>query len=182
MKLIPKTIIEICHDRHFWGNLWRFSALIAIIVIVDQWSKSYIQKHFFLGEILPVIPGFFNITHIYNPGAAFGFLANATEAIRRPLFLFLPLLACLWLVVLIWQTRKNDLLAGIAYSLIFAGAIGNLIDRFSLGHVIDFIQVHWKNAYFPAFNVADSSITIAVGFLIVDMIQNYRRQKKIRKK
>ncbi|MEI8347601.1 MAG: signal peptidase II [Pseudomonadota bacterium] len=179
MKSIRKIITEIVRDSHFWGSLWRYSLLIAVIIVLDQWSKLLIQKHFVLGEILPVLPGFFNLTQIHNPGAAFGFMAEAGESIRRPLFLFIPVVACLWLVFLIWQSRKNNILLGIAYSLIFAGAIGNLIDRFTMGYVVDFLQFYWRHYYFPSFNVADSSITIAAGLLIIDFIKNIKASKKM---
>lgn len=157
-----------------------FKLLIAIfsLIILDQMTKAYIQQNFSLGETMSVIDGLFNITYVRNPGAAFGFLANAHSNIRKPLFLFLPVVACFWLVYLIWKERNvpNPLLS-VAYSLILAGAIGNLWDRFTLDYVVDFLDFYMGTSHFPAFNVADSAITVAAGLLIIDFFKNIPAKK-----
>jgi signal peptidase II len=151
-------------------------AVLAIaIVVVDQITKELIQANFTLGEALPIIDGIFNLTHIRNPGAAFGFLANADASIRKPLFLFIPVVACVWVIWLIWKTRNTNFMLCLAYTLILAGAVGNLIDRFSMGYVVDFLDFYWGNSHFPAFNVADSSITIAAFLLIIDLLINIKQ-------
>lgn len=159
------------------GRIWRLSITIFAIILIDQFTKGYIQTNFHLGETIPVIDGLFNFTYVRNPGAAFGFLAAAPDYIRRPLFLGIPVVACLWLIYLIWKIRYGSLLLSVAYSLILAGALGNLIDRFTLGYVVDFFDFYFKASHFPAFNIADSSITIAAFLLIVDLFLS----KKIRK-
>ncbi|MBT3236842.1 MAG: signal peptidase II [Bdellovibrionales bacterium] len=152
-------------------------AILAItIIVLDQVTKQLVQTNFTLGESLPIIDGLFNLTHIRNPGAAFGFLANADASIRKPLFLFIPVIACVWVIWLIWQTRHNNFMLCTAYTLILAGAVGNLIDRFSMGFVVDFLDFYWKSAHFPAFNVADSSITIAAFLLIIDLLLNIKNK------
>lgn len=158
-------------------RIWQFCLLITAIILVDQFTKGIIESNFYHGESRPVIDGFFSFTYIRNPGAAFGFLAEAPASIRRPLFLFFPVLICLWLVVLIWQVRYKSLFLGLAYSLILGGAIGNLIDRFSLFYVVDFLDFYWGNWHYPAFNVADSCITVGAFILIIDFILEKRRQK-----
>lgn len=144
--------------------------LIATIIIVDQVTKALIQQKFALGESLPVIPHFFHLTYVRNPGAAFGMLGTAPDFIRTPLFLGLPVVACFWLLYLIWKTRNTSLLHCLSYSLIFAGAVGNLIDRFSMNYVVDFFDFFYGPHHFAAFNVADSSISIAAGILIFELL------------
>ena len=146
------------------NRIWKMSILMSIIILVDQVTKGIVQSKFFLGESVVVIDGFFNFTYVKNPGAAFGFLASAPLEVRQLMFLLLPVIACLWLVTLIWKTRYENFLLCLAYSLILAGAIGNLIDRFSMGYVVDFLDFYYGRNHFPAFNVADSSITIAAFF------------------
>jgi signal peptidase II len=124
----------------------------------------------FLGESIPVIPNLFNLTYVRNPGAAFGMLAYAPDYIRTPLFFALPVLACFWLAYLIWTNRNKNLLHCLSYSLIFAGAVGNLIDRFTMNYVVDFFDFFWGPHHFAAFNIADSAISIAAMILIVDLI------------
>jgi signal peptidase II len=159
------------------NRIWKLSLMIVTIILVDQITKGVVQSNFSLGETIPVIEGIFNFTYVRNPGAAFGFLASAHESIRKPLFLFIPVIACFWLIWLIWGVRDKNLVLSLAYSLIFAGAVGNLIDRFSLGYVVDFFDFHWGNSHFPAFNVADSAITIAAFLLIYDFFIELKKNK-----
>ncbi len=146
--------------------------MISTIIISDQITKGLIQQKFFLGESVPVINDLFHLTYVRNPGAAFGMLAYAPDYIRTPLFFILPVLACIWLVFLIWSTRNKDFLHCLAYSLIFAGAVGNLIDRFSMNYVVDFFDFFLGTHHFAAFNIADSAISIAAIILIFDLIYN----------
>ena len=158
--------------------LWKYLVTICFLVIADQLTKGAVQSSFSLGEVKPIIDGFFNFTYVQNPGAAFGFLANAHENIRKPLFLFLPVVACVWISVLLWKTRTSNLILAWAYTLILAGAFGNLIDRFSMGYVVDFLDFYIGDQHFPAFNIADSAITVAAFLLIWDFILEFKRAKK----
>tara|TARA_R110000868_G_scaffold100129_2_gene275448 strand:- start:9194 stop:9685 length:492 start_codon:yes stop_codon:yes gene_type:complete len=153
------------------------SLMMTAIILVDQFTKGAVQSNFYHGESIPIIEGFFNFTYVRNPGAAFGMGANAHDTLRAIFFLALPVLACFWLIWLIWTTRKTSLLLCTAYSLIFAGAVGNLIDRFTLNYVVDFLDFHFKGNHFPAFNVADSAISIAAGLLIIDFIKELRKKE-----
>lgn len=144
--------------------------MVATIIILDQITKALVQQKFFLGESVTVIQGYFSFTYVKNPGAAFGMLANSPDYIRTPLFFALPVIACFWLIYLVWSTRNTNFLHCLSYSLILAGAVGNLIDRFSMNYVVDFLDFYWGKNHFPAFNIADSVITIAAIFLIYDFI------------
>lgn len=152
------------------NRIFKMSVMIATIIISDQITKGLVQQKFFLGESIPVIPDFFHLTYVRNPGAAFGMLAYAPDYIRTPLFFALPVLACFWLLYLIWNTRNTNFLHCLAYSLIFAGAVGNLIDRFTMNYVVDFFDFFWGTHHFAAFNIADSAISIAATLLIVDLL------------
>lgn len=152
------------------NRIFKMCVMIATVIICDQISKGLVQQKFFLGESIPVIPDFFHLTYVRNPGAAFGMLAFAPDYIRMPLFFALPVIACFWLLYLIWSTRNTNFLHCLAYSLIFAGAVGNLIDRFTMNYVVDFFDFFWRSHHFAAFNIADSAISIAAGLLIVDLL------------
>lgn len=156
--------------------------MIVGIILLDQFTKGAVQSSFRLGETMPIIDGLFNFTYVRNPGAAWGFGANWEQQypqfgmyFRLALFKIIPVLACFWLMYLIWLERNKSLLLCTAYSLILAGAVGNLIDRISLNYVVDFLDFYWGNKHFPAFNVADSSISIAAGLLIIDFFQSIKR-------
>lgn len=136
------------------------------IVIIDQWSKYLITTELHLHQIIELLP-VFNLTLAYNRGAAFSFLASASGW-QRWFFIILTLSVSVILILWLYRVRRSIIWERLGIALILGGAWGNLIDRVLLGHVVDFIQVHWQNWYFPAFNVADSAITIGAGLLILD--------------
>ncbi len=156
--------------------IYKMCILISAIIIGDQATKAVVQQKFYLGETVPVIEGFFHFTYVRNPGAAFGMFGYSHDYIRIPLFFGVPVIACLWLLYLIWTTRNKHKIQCLAYSLIFAGAVGNLIDRFSMNYVVDFLDFFYQTHHFPAFNIADSSITIAAFLLIYETF--YAAKKK----
>lgn len=151
---------------------------IVLIIVADQITKWVIRSNFSVGESIAVIDGLFSITYVRNPGAAFGFMASAESLTRQILFLAIPVIACIWLVFLIYGTFKKNLILGSSYSLILAGAIGNLIDRFSFGYVVDFLDFYLGASHFPAFNIADSSITIGAGLLILDFVLQFKNKQE----
>jgi signal peptidase II len=146
-----------------------------LVVIADQATKEYITRHFGEFEFRTVLP-VLDITRMHNVGAAFSFLASASGWQR---WLFIGLAAGVSVAIIVWLCRLprsgNPLLAA-GLSLVLGGALGNLIDRVRLGHVIDFIHFHWDRAYFPAFNVADSAITVGAAFLLLDALFDSRRK------
>ncbi len=135
-------------------NRWRLLGIVtAVILILDQATKLYVDARFALYESVPVIEGWFHLTYIRNKGAAFGILSNS--AVRVPFFVGVTIVA---LAVILWyvkRLRTDQQLAAFALALIFAGALGNLLDRVRLGEVIDFLDVFWRQHHWPAFNVAD---------------------------
>jgi signal peptidase II len=161
------------------ARFWSLSLMMAALIIVDQLSKGAIQSSLYWGQSIPVIKGFFSIAYVKNTGAAFGFMAQGPLWFRQIFFLALPVVFVGWIFYLLIKTLKGPFYMSLAYSLIIAGAIGNLIDRFSLGYVVDFLLFYWKEEanHFPAFNVADSCITVAAGLLIIDFFQQMKLKK-----
>lgn len=161
------------------ARFWTLSLIIAFLIIADQLSKGAIQTSLFYGQTIPVIQGFFSIAYVKNTGAAFGFGAGGPEWFRQIFFLALPVIFCGWIFYLLIKTLKGPFYVSLAYALILAGATGNLIDRFSLGYVVDFLMFYWKDEsnHFPAFNVADSCITIAAFLLIIDFLVQLKAKK-----
>ncbi len=158
------------------NNLLIFFLGAAVIIALDQITKSAITARFILHESYPVIDGLFNLVYVMNPGAAFGFLADASETFRYIFFTGVTVAAVLLIVYyLIKSNPRNIMLVG-SLTLIFGGAVGNLIDRLRFGAVVDFLDVYIGTAHWPAFNVADSAITVGAILMIWEMILN--RQSK----
>lgn len=148
----------------------RLTLIAGAIIILDQITKALILKQLPLFTIVPVIPGFFNITHIQNPGGAFGFMANQGPGLRSILFLFVSAIA-IGVIFFFYKTtpsREKWLATGL--SLIFGGAIGNLIDRIRFGQVVDFLDFYIRDLHWPSFNIADSAITIGITIFIIQML------------
>lgn len=150
--------------------------IVILLIFLDQITKYIIQTNFYLGESIPVIQGFFSITYVQNTGAAFGIFADSSNFIRQLVLILVPVVAVIWLVALIIKSKSR--LLSWSYTLILAGAIGNLIDRIFLSFVVDFLDFYYKDMHFPAFNVADSCITIAAGLLIIDFLYEIFLKKK----
>jgi signal peptidase II len=157
--------------------IYKMCIMISAIIFGDQVTKAVVQQNFYLGETVPVIEGFFHFTYVRNPGAAFGMFGHSPDWIRIPLFFGVPVLACFWLIYLIWTTRNKNKVQCFAYSLVLSGAIGNLIDRFSMNYVVDFLDFFWNGHHFPAFNIADSAISIAAMLLIGEAIFEARKKQ-----
>ena len=155
----------------------RFYAVALGIVLLDQTSKLLIQASIPLGHGIPIIPGIFAIVHVLNPGAAFGLLAGRSASFRNPFFVGISLLAVGFILFYRHRELKGDSLASFALSLILGGAIGNLVDRLRIGMVIDFLDVHYYQYHWPAFNVADSCITVGVSLMLLDLILGERRAR-----
>jgi signal peptidase II len=148
--------------------------LSALVIIADQLSKHYIAQHFGEFERITVLP-VLDITRMHNVGAAFSFLAGASGWQR---WVFIGLAAVVSIGIIIWLIRlpRRAPLLSCGLALVLGGAVGNVIDRIRLGHVIDFIHFHWDRAYFPAFNVADSAITVGAACLLLDALFEGKRK------
>jgi signal peptidase II len=162
-------------------NLFIFILGAAIIIALDQITKSAITARFTLHEVYPVISGLFNLVYVMNPGAAFGFLANASETFRYIFFTGITVLAAGLIIYYLVKSNPRNLLLSAALTLIFGGAVGNLIDRLRFGAVVDFLDVYIGGAHWPAFNVADSAITVGAILMIWEMILN-RKNKQVESK
>ena len=150
------------------------SIIAAVILILDQTTKLYVDANFRLHESVPVIRDFFHLTYVRNKGAAFGILSDS--AVRIPFFISVSIVAMLGILWYIKQIRNDQRLTLFSLSLVFSGAFGNLIDRVRLGEVIDFLDVFWQRHHWPAFNVADSAITVGVALLFIDMWREDRNK------
>ncbi len=149
---------------------------IAIVVILlDQVTKIAIERVFNFGERLPVIGGIFDLTLLYNKGAAFSFLAGA-GGWQRGFFIGVGVAAALFIVWLLARHGQQRLFS-FALALILGGALGNVIDRVLHGHVVDFLLFYWRTWYWPAFNVADCAIVAGAALLILDELLRVRRGK-----
>ena len=145
--------------------------LSLFIIVADQVTKHWFDANFDLYQQLIVIPDLFSWTLVYNRGAAFSFLASESGW-QRWFFAVIALSVSVVLVVWLKRLKSNETWLAIALALVLGGAIGNLYDRVVLGHVVDFILVHWKTQwYFPAFNIADSAITVGAIMLALDMFR-----------
>jgi signal peptidase II len=161
------------------NRFWKMCLLMSAIIIGDQLSKVAVQSSFYLGESIPMIDGLFNFTYVRNTGAAFGMGAGVPEFWRVTFFLVIPVIICGAIFYMLIKSLKGPLHLTLSYSLILAGAIGNLIDRFSLGYVVDFFDFYWGTNHFPAFNIADSAITVAAFLLIYDALIYQPRLTKL---
>jgi signal peptidase II len=148
-------------------------ALALAIFLLDQLTKVMILGYYKLGDST-YVTSFFNVVRAHNTGAAFSFLA-AASGWQRWLFTAIGVAAAIFIVILL-RSHAGQKLFSFALACILGGAVGNVVDRLVHGYVVDFIQVHWSNTYyFPAFNVADSAITVGAICLILDELRRVRR-------
>lgn len=150
--------------------------LSALIVVLDQVSKAWIVATVALYHSIALLP-VLALTYVYNPGAAFSFLYNASGW-QRWMFAALAVIVSIVLLIVLRQTERRAWLQASGFALILGGAVGNLIDRLRLGHVVDFINVHWGPHYFPTFNLADSAITVGVILWLLDAWLDARRKPR----
>jgi signal peptidase II len=153
-----------------------FPAIAVPVVLLDQLSKAWILATLKLHDGFPLIDGFFNITHIRNPGAAFGFLAAAPPMFRYIFFMVVTLAAILLILHYFRVSRIEAPSLVAALALILAGAVGNLIDRVRFGEVVDFLDVYLGSYHWPAFNVADSAITVGAAILITVLLRKRKER------
>ena len=148
--------------------------LALIILLADQFTKVLIVGNYALGDST-YVTNFFNVVRAHNTGAAFSFLANA-GGWQRWFFTGIGIVAAIFMVWML-KSHPGQKLFSFAISLILGGAIGNVIDRLLYGYVVDFLDFHWKAMHFPAFNIADSAITVGAVCLILDELLRVRRAK-----
>ena len=149
----------------------------GMILLLDQITKFYVDSSMRLHESIPVIQGLFSITYVRNPGAAFGFFADASPLFRSIFFVAVTVLAIILVMHYIWKSRAEEPFLTFALALILSGAAGNLIDRVRLGEVIDFLDVYIGSTHWPAFNVADSAISVGAVILFIGLTRRGREKQ-----
>src|SRR3569832_395480 len=154
------------------GRSWPWLLLAVAVILLDQLTKVMILGYYKLGDST-YVTSFFNVVRAHNTGAAFSFLA-AASGWQRWLFTAIGVAAAVFIVYLL-RSHAGQKLFSFALACILGGAVGNVVDRLVHGYVVDFIQVHWRNTYyFPAFNIADSAITIGAACLVLDELLRVR--------
>jgi signal peptidase II len=146
-------------------------AIISLVILLlDQLTKQMVRTSIAVYDAVEIIPGFLNLVHVHNTGAAFGFLNSASLANKQLLMTSIAVVALGAILAYAWQVGPYETLTRAGLALILGGAAGNLVDRASVGYVVDFVDVYWRTHHFWAFNVADSAITVGAGLLILDML------------
>ncbi|MEN6331118.1 MAG: signal peptidase II [Smithella sp.] len=156
-------------------NIIIFILGAAAVTALDQITKAAITSRFLLHESYAVIDGFFNLVYVMNPGAAFGFLAGASAAFRYVFFTGITAVAILLIIYYLVKNQHGSTVTAVSLTLIFGGAVGNLIDRIRFGAVVDFLDLYIGACHWPAFNVADSAITVGAILMIWEIIGAKKR-------
>ena len=151
-------------------HLKLFLPLAAGVLVLDQGSKALVSSSLKMHEIRPLIHGLLNVTRVHNTGAAFGLLAGQASPLRTGFFLLVSLVAMGVVLWMLYRLPPGQKVERVALSLIFGGALGNVFDRVRLGEVVDFIDVYYRSYHWPAFNVADSAISIGVVLLLYRLV------------
>lgn len=156
------------------NGLWQWLGLAFIILLADQFTKILILGYYHLGDST-YVTSFFNVVRVHNFGAAFSFLSDASGW-QRWFFTALGFVAA---AVIVWMLKSHSAqkLFSFAMACILGGAIGNVVDRLAYGYVVDFLDFHWRGMHFPAFNVADSAITVGAVCLILDELLRVRKAR-----
>jgi signal peptidase II len=151
----------------------RSAAIIAAVVLIDRLTKIYIRTQVSPFDVFPVIPGFFNIVHTENPGAAFGVFADAASQWRSVLLIGVALAVMAFIGTILWRPTQlgtsGSAILRVGFALVFGGALGNVVDRIFRGTVTDFLQFYFGSYEFPSFNAADTAISIGAGLLLIDL-------------
>ncbi len=150
-------------------SLWQWLAISLVIIMLDLYTKHLVQQAFMLGDKLTVTT-FFDLVRYHNEGAAFSFLADA-GGWQKWFFTIVSIVASIFILYLL-NKHQQEKLFSLGLALVLGGAIGNLYDRVTLGYVVDFLSFHLNDLYWPAFNVADSAITVGVGVLLLDSFKS----------
>ena len=146
--------------------------IAAVVLLMDRISKLLIQRNIQLHDSIVVLPGFFRLTHVQNRGAAFGLGAESPSEWTAAMLIVFSIAALIVVSALLWRNSHRMSSTGVGLALIMGGALGNLWDRIVIGKVVDFLLFHYGAWSWPAFNVADSAITIGAGLLILDSFRS----------
>jgi signal peptidase II len=153
-------------------NIARVSYLLIalVVVLLDRWTKHLVAQRISLYSHIQVIPGFFQLTHTENTGAAFSLFADSNAHWKAAMLIAFSVIALMVVSVLLWKNHHAHVATGIGLSLIMGGALGNLWDRLTRGRVVDFLLLYVKRYQWPVFNLADSAIVIGAGLLVLEIL------------
>jgi len=158
---------------------WVLLITCFVVLSLDQWTKYEVQQKLYLHQTIKVINGFFNLTHLRNTGGAFGIFGGERGGLGSLFFIVVSLIAIGSILLFFLKMKEDEKSLSLPLSLILSGAIGNLADRLFYGEVVDFLDFYLFSFHWPAFNVADSSITIGIGLMAFNLIfQDRRRSAK----
>jgi len=160
------------------SKYWVLLILCVAIIVMDQWTKDVVQQRLALYQRVEVVQGFFNLTHVRNPGGAFGIFGGEKGGLGSWLFVLVSLVAIGSILFLLVKTKEGEKTLSFSFSLVLSGAVGNLIDRLRFGEVVDFLDFYLYSYHWPAFNVADSAICIGIGLMAFDLL--IRDRKRLR--
>ena len=149
-----------------------YLGIMGAVVVLDQAAKALVDRYLELHESHSIVDGLARLTYVQNRGAAFGILSDADLPYQSVLFSAVSIIALGAIAVYAWTLPITSRLPRAALALIMGGAVGNLLDRVRLGYVIDYVDVYWGRHHWPAFNVADSAISVGVALLVLDILRN----------
>lgn len=166
-----KSLMEFADNAR--ASFRRYYFVIAIVVLMlDQTTKSLVARRLALHDTVTVIPGFFSISHVLNPGAAFSLFADSASRYTAPGLILFSVLVLSIVTTMLWRSGHSFTAGGLALALIMGGALGNLSDRIRIGSVVDFLMFNFGSYHWPDFNLADSAIVIGSLLLISDLFFN----------
>ena len=158
---------------------WILLIVFLVVIVLDQSTKLMIQQTLPLHRKVEIIPGFFNLIHVRNTGGAFGIFGGEKGPMGSVLFLVASLIAVGILVILFLRVKEHEKILAFSLALLLGGAFGNLIDRVSYGEVVDFLDFHVSSFHWPAFNIADSAISIGIGLMALELlIKEHKKPSK----
>jgi len=147
-----------------------YTAIAALVFISDQATKAMVERSIPERDVIPVIPKFFNLTHVKNVGAAFGLFSDSPAPWKEDLLIAVSAGLLALVAVIVWRSRRIAWQSGVGLALILGGALSNLVDRIRWGRVVDFLDFYIKDYHWYTFNLADSAIVVGAGFLILQVI------------
>jgi signal peptidase II len=160
-----------------WRQKAVYLAAAACLVALDQWTKAIVASAMPLYSSRDVIPGFFSLVHTRNPGIAFSLFADSGPLVRNILVPLVSIAAVALIIAMLWGSRNTGAKTYAGLALILSGAVGNLYDRAAYGYVVDFLDFYIGAYHWPAFNVADSCITIGAGLILLDALRSAAQQR-----
>jgi signal peptidase II len=151
---------------------WQVAVLAVVVILIDQATKLLVIRRISEHDVIPIIPGFLNLTHSTNAGVAFGMFSESPALWKTVLLTAVSLGLLVIVMVMVWRARQLGLLAGSGLSMILGGALSNLADRIRAGAVVDFLDAYFRSYHWYTFNVADAAIVVGAGFLVIHLFQS----------